>query len=324
MAVCRCTLKTMPEDGFSAAGKRAFTDGRSKVPHQLDFNRKDLIQHRADQVRSLSISGVQDKISVRLERNRFLPVTSGGEFILKPIPGNVSLKYVEAVPANEHLTMQLAGQGFGIQIPACALVDLADGEPAYMVRRFDRDKDGRKRLQEDFCQLANRSEDTHGQNYKYDATQEETGRLLKRYCGTYAVQVEDLFRRHIFNYVFSNGDAHLKNFSLVESRFGDHILSPAYDLLCTGLHLPNEFRCALDMFEGSETPFFKKNGFYGRPDFLLLADRFGLKPDIAILILNEFQQRTSFIEHLVKRSFLPKPLQQRYLDRMEDRLLAIR
>ena len=324
MPVCRCTLKSCSEDGFSAAGKRAFTDGRSKVPHQLDFTRKDVIQHREDQVKTLSISGVQDKISLQLHRGKFTPVSSGGSFILKPIPGNINLQHIEAVPANEHLTMQLAGQVFDIKTPACALVDLADGEPAYIVRRFDQHANGKKRLQEDFCQLANRSEDTHGQNYKYDATQEETGRILKRFSSTYAVQIEDLFRRHVFNYVFSNGDAHLKNFSLLESSFGDHLLSPAYDLLCTGLHLPSEFRCALDMFDTSETSFFKQNGFYGRPDFLLLADRFGIRNETAPSILDEFAQRTSNVEALVKRSFLPKPLQQLYLDKMEDRLLAIR
>ena len=48
----------------------------------------------------------------------------------------------------------------------------------------------------------------------------------------------------VFNYVFSNGNAHLKNFSLFESEFGDYILAPAYDVLCTSLHFPNEARTA--------------------------------------------------------------------------------
>ncbi len=324
MAVCRATLKSIDHEGFCPAGRRALSGGQGKVPHRLPFTRAEVMQVRGEKVRELSISGVQDKISLRLERGRFQAVTHGGDFLLKPIPSGISLRRVEAVPANEHVTMRLAGQVFGIPVPACALVELADGEPAYLVRRFDRDADGRKRLQEDFCQLSNRSQKTHGRNYKYDSSQEETGKILREFCPAYVAQREDLFRRHVFNYVFSNGDAHFKNFSLQESPFGDHLLSPAYDLLCTGLHLPDESRCALDMFEDTETGFFQQNGFYGRPDFLLLAERFGIAPEVAGEIVDAFHQQRSAVEALVRRSFLPQDLQQEYLDRMEDRLLALR
>ncbi len=46
-------------------------------------------------------------------------------------------------------------------------------------------------------------------------------------------------------YVCSNGAAHLKNFSLFESAFGDYILTPAYDVLCTSLHFPEEAQTVL-------------------------------------------------------------------------------
>jgi serine/threonine-protein kinase HipA len=37
--------------------------------------------------------------------------------------------------------------------------------------------------------------------------------------------------------LFSNGDAHYKNFSLIETELGDFRLSPAYDLLNSRLHI---------------------------------------------------------------------------------------
>ncbi|SFN87223.1 HipA-like C-terminal domain-containing protein [Salegentibacter flavus] len=37
--------------------------------------------------------------------------------------------------------------------------------------------------------------------------------------------------------MFSNGDAHLKNFAILETPMGDHWLSPAYDLLNTRIHV---------------------------------------------------------------------------------------
>lgn len=324
MPVCRATLKPMTRDGFSPAALRRLTDGTAPVPHRLPFTRAEVIQYRATEADRLSISGVQDKVSLRLEHGRFRPVSTDGAFLLKPVPGLGSLRHVEAVPANEHLTMQLAGQLFGIPVPPCALVELADGEPAYLARRFDRAPDGTRIPQEDFCQLSNRSEATGGRNYKYDATQEETGRILRRYSPAATVQLVDLFRRHLFNYLFSNGDAHLKNFSLLRSPFGDHVLSPAYDLLCTALHLPNEARCALDMFDHDETDFHRLNGFYGRPDFLLLAEKFDIPPTLATEILDRFLQLRPKVASLVERSFLPAELQSEYLNRLDDRMLAVK
>lgn len=325
MPTCRVTLKEIGQDGYSPAGRRALVGGQGKIPFRLPFSREDVIQHRGEKVTELSISGVQDKISLKLERGKLTPVTSGGEFILKPIPSGISLKNLEAVPANEHLTMQLASQVFKIPTPACAVVELAYGEPAYLVRRFDRNPDGSKRTQEDFCQLSQRSPETHGNQYKYDSSMEETGRILRRFCSAYAIQIEDLFRRHVFNYVFSNGDAHLKNFSLGESPQGDHLLTPAYDLLCTALHIPNEARCALDLFaDETETDFYKKNGFYGRPDFVLLAERFGIADDVARSILNGFHGEKDAATKLIRRSFLSAELREEYAERMDDRLQAIR
>ncbi len=143
---------------------------------------------------------------------------------------------------------------------------------------------GLKLAQEDFCQLAGRSRATHGENYKYDGSYEEMGQLLRRYCPAW--KVEKLFALIAFNYVYSNGDAHLKNFSLLESPFGDSILSPAYDLLCTSLHLPHESRTALEFFEDFTTPSFDANGFCKRPDFLELAARFGLRSASPLLVFD--------------------------------------
>lgn len=51
------------------------------------------------------------------------------------------------------------------------------------------------------------------------------------------MEIEKLYTLIVFNFVFSNGDAHLKNFSLIEIPGGDYVLSPAYDLLNTRIHV---------------------------------------------------------------------------------------
>lgn len=134
-----------------------------------------------------------------------------GEYILKPIPPADIPRFKAEVPANEHLTMRIASQVMGIASAVNACICFADGELAYVTRRFDR-RGGAKIGQEDFCQLSNRTEETAGRNYKYDGSYEEVGRILKQYGKACPVEIEKLFARIVFNYVFSNGDAHLKNF----------------------------------------------------------------------------------------------------------------
>jgi serine/threonine-protein kinase HipA len=58
----------------------------------------------------MSISGVQEKYSVLLDKNklRLINENEQGTYILKPIPG--AGKKPDQMPANEHLTMQIARQ----------------------------------------------------------------------------------------------------------------------------------------------------------------------------------------------------------------------
>ena len=50
------------------------------------------------------------------------------------------------------------------------------------------------------------------------------------------VDMERFFELVVFNYIYANGDDHLKNFSLV-LQGEDYRLAPAYDLLNTSLHV---------------------------------------------------------------------------------------
>jgi serine/threonine-protein kinase HipA len=46
------------------------------------------------------------------------------------------------MPANEHLTMQIARQVYGIETAENALIFFKDGAPAYITKRFDVKEDG--------------------------------------------------------------------------------------------------------------------------------------------------------------------------------------
>ena len=316
---CMSTLAAIPHEGYCRVAERLLAGGNRKFPHRLTFNRSDVVAFRIKSSEHMSISGVQDKISLKLVRGDLTPTEKDGEYILKPIPSADIPRFKNDVPANEHLTMQIASQVFGMTPAINACIAFADGEIAYITRRFDR-RAGAKIGQEDFCQLSNRTEETAGRNYKYDGSYEEVGRILKQYCKAYPVEIEKLFSRIVFNYVLSNGDAHLKNFSLFESELGDYILPPAYDMICTSLHFPDEARTALDPFE---TPSFKENAFYRRVDFLKLAEFYGMNLERAERCLNHFATNQVRVTELVAQSFLSEQAKADFRFRFQDRLKAI-
>lgn len=323
-ARCLSTLEALPAEGYTARAARRLAGGRRKFPHRLDLGREDLLTYRTTVIDRMSISGVQDKVSLRLARGTLVPTDTNGGYLLKPVPGMRLPRFQADVPANEHLTMLIAERVYGIDTAVNACIRLQDGELAYITRRFDRTESGEKIPQEDFCQLTERSSETHGAHYKYDASHEELGATLKRCCPAYPVEVEKLFRRLLFVYAFSNGDAHLKNVSLYRSEFGDYVLTPAYDLLCTSLHIPSESRLALDMFaDDFETESHSNHGFHTGECFLALAQRFEIAPTRAETILAPFRASQDEVKELIERSFLTQPAKQDYRDRYEDRLKAL-
>jgi len=63
---------------------------------------------------------------------------------------------------------------------------------------------------------------------------------MRTYVPAYIIEASKLFKILVFNYLFSNGDAHFKNFSLLETPMGDYRLSPAYDLLNSRIHIDDK------------------------------------------------------------------------------------
>ena len=323
MTTCPGCLKEGHDTFCPPCRKRLF--GGKKVAHVLPFSRPAYNQARlAATPARLSISGIQSKMSLRLEGRRLELTESGGQYILKPVPHG-EFDNLDAVPINEHLSMEIARQVFGIAVADCALVFFSDGEPAYLVRRFDVQEDGSRLLQEDFAQVAQRSEETHGKNYKYDASYEEIGDLIRRHVAAYPVEIEKFFRLVVFNYFIHNGDAHLKNFSVIRNeQYGDYTLTPAYDLLNTRLHVPNETRTALVLFKDEfETTSFRANAFYAFDDFRELAQRLGLRETRFERMMRSFRDSESAVFALIDRSALSEECKRLYRSHVQDSVKAL-
>src|ERR1035437_7656553 len=286
-----------------------------KVSHILNFDRPEFDRIKKEQGGRLSLSGIQIKHSLKLENNNLILTEKKGEYILKPIPSG-QFKNLNQLPANEHLTMQIANRAYKINTAANAVIFFSDGEIAYITKRFDILPNGSKLLQEDFAQISQRSEETHGKNYKYDFSYEEIAGLIKKYVNAYAVEIESYFRIVLFNYLFSNGDAHLKNFSLYRNQtYGDYTLTPFYDLLNTSLHVPGEKDMALELFkDGFETEQFRAASKYTKPDFIEFAERIGINKVRFNKIYNKMLIGATEVENLVSQSFLSDPLKTQYLN----------
>lgn len=268
-----------------------------------------------ENMKRISVSGFQTKLSMVLDKSA-LRLTHDGEqgtHILKPIPS--MLKKREEVPGNEHLTMQIANQVYGINTAENALIFFKTGEPAYITKRFDV-KDSKEKLkwgQEDFASLAGKT--TLHSNEKYEYSYEEIGILMQKHVAAWRVEIEKYFSLVVFNFLFSNGDAHLKNFSLLESTQGDYLLSPAYDLLNTSLHVGNtDFALDKGLFaDDFKSERYRTSGHPCKYDFAEFGKRIGVVESRVEKLLNLFLEKHPFMETLVSSSFLSDGNKRAYL-----------
>ena len=308
-------------EGYCATCRKKLFDGK-RVSHVLSFDtpKEENLPSYQEKTKRLSISGVQLKYSVKLEGKELVLTEKKGEYILKPIPPTSLIVMQDQAPENEHLTMQIASQLFNIPVAENALILFKDNAPAYITRRFDVKPDGTKHLQEDFAQISGKTKKSDGDNYKYSGTYEDIGKLIKEKVAAYPPVLEDFFKVVVFNYVFSNGDAHLKNFSLIQSAFGDYLLSKAYDLMCTVLHTPNESDTALDLYKGdTDSKFYEKNGHYGRPDFETLAERIGLISKRAQHFIDTILGRQNEVLAMINSSFFSEDAKEKYIHYYKDK-----
>jgi serine/threonine-protein kinase HipA len=143
-----CLRRTGSSADYHAACVKGLF-GTDTLP-QLEFELSELYAVAAQMVGKMSISGIQEKVSLRLspDKSRLEVADTGGRYILKPEPARFS-----ALPQNEHLTMCL-GSLIGIETPPFGLMRLKDGSLAYIIKRFDRLEDGTKLQVEDFWREA--------------------------------------------------------------------------------------------------------------------------------------------------------------------------
>lgn len=316
ITVCPSTLEE-GNNTYSGRALKTLFDGE-KVSCVLPYNRPDsdeAVKEIQNGSGRISLSGVQEKMSA-VVREGVVQLSKKGEqgrYILKPIPSAIHLFDKAYMPANEHLSMQIASQIFNIPTAANGLVFWQDGSPAYLTKRFDVNSDGTKNAMEDFAGLAGLTRANGGSDYKYcNLSYEECGYLIRQHVLAAPVEILKFFRVIIYNYLISNDDAHLKNFSIIERAHGDYVMAPAYDLINTFMHLGQPRIFALDKGLFKEGMQLGDTRIVNRADFLEFGKRLGLNERIVKRELDMFCEEYNELEKLISNSFLSDNLKRNY------------
>ncbi len=271
----------------------------SKLPI-IEFSLQDVSQKAQKATGKLSISGIQPKLSIKLDKknNSLISVAEGGEYILKP-----QTAAFPNIPENEQCCMDIAAK-FKIDVPSHCLLPLKDGSLAYIVKRFDR-KSGVKIHQEEFSQIL-------GSADKYKGSVERIGRKLKEISTAPGYDVQLFFERVVFNFIIGNGDAHLKNYSIACTDKETIRLTPVYDIVCSKLVILEEEDSALAI-NG------KKNQLK-REDFDKVADYLNIPVKIRY---EKFEKSLKLMETIIKNSEIKAEVQVRFINIIKERLLRM-
>jgi serine/threonine-protein kinase HipA len=122
----------------------------------------------------------------------------------------------------------------------------------------------------------------------------------------------------LFNYLFSNGDAHFKNFSLIETPLGDFRLSPAYDLLNSRMHIADrDFALEHGLLPPQQT----KGKI--RAQFLELGRLAGIPEQQISQILTDICSHSEKVTHLIDQSYLSPRFKRNYAQAYQTRLAKL-
>lgn len=313
-------------DLFCKEDRKALFDGKevsSLLPYESLEANAPLIQSGLGR---LSISGAQEKYSM-IEKNGKLilcPEGEHGHYILKPKPADRRFLFREDMPANEYLTMHIAHAVYHIPVAASGLCRFANGETAYICRRFDYKPDGSKYAVEDFASIAGLNRERYGEDYKYSIlSYEDCAQIIADNCISAKAELLKFFRQILFNYLFLNADAHLKNFTLMEYLPGDYRLSPAYDLLNTQMHLSTSiFALEKGLFkEGMPRA---DTAPAGRPLFVEFGRRIGIPARLVEKEITYFAGNYASVWQMIDGSPLSGEARKSYIYDYKYRLSTLR
>ncbi len=240
-------------------------------PHDPSFAAGPAVELTASPGRT--VSGIQKKLlAVRDAEGRFHAAGPEG---VAPYIAKFNSEALPTLVRNEALTLRwlraVLGDAEVTKSELATLVDL--NETGLIVTRFDRTEGGEKLRLEDFAQILNRP---RGRDFggKYDGSYEEVAAVIREHSARAQIDLARLFRRIVAFVLVGNADAHLKNFSLLETPEGLR-LSPAYDVVNTVIYPGYDQEFALALGDAR-----KQIEAVTRADLVAYGGRIGVPPRV--------------------------------------------
>jgi len=306
---CYQELEAGQKDYHPACVKRFF--GKTKAPI-LPYSRSNINELAKESVMSrTAVTGVQSKLSMDVnkggkdEPDRLTIVGLWGRYILKPKSDEFPW-----LPEVEDLTMHLASIA-KIDVVPHTLIRFSDGELAYLTQRIDRDRNGKKHLMEDFCQISER----HTAD-KYKSSYENIAKLIKKHSSAPLLDLVNFWEVVAFSWLTGNSDMHLKNFSLISKVPGHYVLSQAYDLLNVHLIYPEDDEELALTLDG-------KKKRLNRQNFVRAMTSSGLEGKVIANIFNKFANAAPKWFAFIDDSFIPDDLKEKFKEEIKGNLAQL-
>lgn len=245
-----------------------------------------------------TISGVQRKLLVVRDdaANIYRPAGATGP---APYIAKFNSEALPTLVRNENLSLRWTAAILGAdEVTEFRLDRIAElDESALIVTRFDRTVDGRKLRAEDFAQILCKP---RGADYggKYEASYEDVAGVIRDHSVRPEIDLARFYRRLITFVLVANGDAHLKNFTLLERPEGLR-LSPVYDVVNVGTYAGEGYSQKFALSVGGD---FLTLDAVSRPVLTAFGERIGLSK---AAIAGAFQDIKTKVKQADKH--LPKP-----------------
>ena len=207
--------------GADGQWHRSVEPGRRTTPPLIALERAFRASHaieRGDETdedlrylqgRGTSLGGMRPKCTL---------VDENGRLAIGKFP---SIGDTRSVTRGEVLALKLA-QRAGIQVAESRVVQLAD-IPVALIYRFDRQPDGGRIPYQSAATMLQASRDD-------ERSYMEIAEVIRRHALDPIADLQQLWRRLIFNLLITNVDDHLQNHGFLHATNGHWRLSPAFDI----------------------------------------------------------------------------------------------
>lgn len=270
--------------GEDCAGAISFTNEPSNIktpPKELSYenflnilNKNESGKFFYEKGMRLSLAGAQNKLSLIIRNNKyFLPNISN--------PSNYIIKFnnltFPSLLINEYFSATLAEL---LGIPVSKVDYKKEPYPYLLITRYDRLNNLRIH-QEDFCQVLsirpqNKYQIDGGPSFK------DVSNFIKNNLKNPALEVLNLAKLLVFNFLIGNCDAHAKNISILYKE--GIILAPFYDIVSTYIYEDISKNMAMSINKKYDIDSINKE------DIIKEFDSWNLNgKSILNLILNEFK-----------------------------------